>query len=143
MYKESAVLSAWMNIYTISCPNRGHIKVMLVLQSCTDSLQVLPCSSNETYPTSSYGACDISNIGVEEDRVVIEERLIAVNKEAAIGIKKEIPRDINFPDIKAEPDVSYVCVCLLLSAFYHRLSMSVCVLDVSSPGQLQQLHCGE
>jgi hypothetical protein len=104
------------------------MKVMLVLQSGTDSLQILPCSSNETHATSSDGACDISNIEVEEDIVIIEERFIAINKEAAIGIKQEeIPQAITFPDIKAEPDeVSYVCVCLLLYTFYRCSSMSVC-----------------
>jgi hypothetical protein len=92
-----------------------------VLQSCTDSLQVLPCSSNETYATSSDGACNISNIKVEEDIVIIEEGFITINKESDIGIKQEeIPEDITFPDIKAEPDeVSYVCICLLLDTFYH------------------------
>jgi hypothetical protein len=53
---------------------------------------------------------------VEEDVDVIEERFIAINEEADIGIKQEeIPEDINFPDIKSETDeASYVCVCLLL-----------------------------
>ena len=39
---------------------------------------------------------------------------MAVNEELPIGIKQEeIPEDISFPDIKAEPDeVSYVCVCV-------------------------------
>jgi len=85
---------------------------MLVLQSCTDSLQVLLVSSSETFPTSSDGTCDVSNTEVEEDIVVIEECSIALNKEAPIGIKQEeIPEDISFPDIKTEPDeVSNVCV---------------------------------
>ena len=94
----------------------GHINVMLVLQSCTDSLRVRPVSSSETFPTSSDGTLDISNIKVEEDIDVIEEGFIAINKEADIGIKQEeIPEDITFPDIKAEPDeVSCVCMYLLL-----------------------------
>jgi hypothetical protein len=130
IYKEAAVISAWMKVYTISCHNRGHINVMLVLQSCTDSLQVLPCTSNETYATSSDGACNISNIRVEEDIVVIEESFIAINRESDISIKQEeIPGDITFPDIKAEPDeVSYVCIWLLLGTFYHCLLMSVAFL---------------
>jgi len=100
---------------------------MLVLQSCTDSLQVLPGSSSETFPTSSDGTCDVSNTEVEEDVVVIEESVIAINKGADIGIKQEeIPEDINFPCIKAEPDeVSYVCICLLLDTFYQCPEMSV------------------
>ena len=46
---------------------------MLVLQSYTDSLQVLPGSSGETFPTSSDGACNFNNTEVQEDVVVIEE----------------------------------------------------------------------
>ena len=92
---------------------------MLVLQSCTDSLHILPSSSSEMLPTSSDGTFDVGNIKVKEDVDVIEEIFTAVNKEVDIGIKKEeIPEDITFPDIKAEPDeVSYVCICQLLDAF--------------------------
>ena len=88
---------------------------MLVLQSCTDSLQVLPGSSSDTIPTPSDGTCDVSNTAVQQDAVVVEEGFMAVNEEAPIGIKQEeIPEDIFFPDIKTEPnEVSYVCVCLL------------------------------
>jgi hypothetical protein len=86
---------------------------MLVLQSCTDSLQVLPGSSSETFPTQSDGTCDVSNTAVQQDTVVVEEGFIAVNEEVPVGIKQEeeIPEDISFPDIKLEPnEVSYVCV---------------------------------
>jgi hypothetical protein len=105
----------------------GHINVMLILQSCTDSLHILPGLSGESHATSSDGACNFSNIEVEEDVDVIEERFIAINKEADIGIKQEeIPEDINFLDIKAEPDeVSCVCVCLLLDTFYQCPAMSM------------------
>jgi hypothetical protein len=116
MYKAAAVISALMKMYSIPCHDRGHINVMLVLQSCTDSLRVLPTSSSETFPTSCDGTCDIANIKVEKDLDVIEESSIAIYKEEDIGIKQEeIPEDITFPDIKAEPDeVSYVCIWLLL-----------------------------
>jgi hypothetical protein len=89
---------------------------MLVLQSCTDYLQVQPTSSSETYAPSSDGTYDVGNIKVEEDVDEIEEVFIAINKEVDIGIKQEeIAGDKNFPEIKAEPDeVSYVCVCILL-----------------------------
>ena len=99
----------------------GHFNVMLVLQSCTDSLRVLPSSSSETFPTSSDGTYDVGNIKVEEDIDIIEEGFIAINKKVDIGIKQEeIPEDISFPDIKAEPDeVSCVCMCLLLDTYYH------------------------
>jgi len=74
---------------------------MLVLQSCTDSLQVLPGSSSETFPTQSDGTCDVSNTAIQQDAVVAEEGFMAVNEEAPIGIKQEdIPENIFFPDIK-------------------------------------------
>jgi len=87
---------------------------MLVLQSCTDPLQVLPGSSSKTFPTSSDGTCDVSNTAVQQDVVVVEEGFIAVNEEAPTGIKQEeIPEDISSLDIKLEPnEVSYVCVCI-------------------------------
>jgi len=58
----------------------GHINGMLVLQSCTDSLQVLAGSSSDTSPTSSDGTCDVSNTAVQQDAVVVEEHSIAVNE---------------------------------------------------------------
>jgi hypothetical protein len=99
---------------------------MLVLQSCTDSLHILQGSSGESHATSSDGACNLSNTEVE-DVDVIEVGFIAVNEEVVIGIKQEeIPEDINFPDIKSEPDeVSYVFVCLLLDTFHHCTAMLV------------------
>ena len=89
----------------------GHINVMLVLQSCTDSLRVLPSSSSETFPASYDGTYDVSNIKVEEEVELVEECFIAIKKEANIGIKQEeIPEDITFPEIKSEPhEASYVC----------------------------------
>jgi len=127
MYKEAAVISALMKMYTIPCHDRDHVNVMLVLQSCTDSLQVQPGSSGETFPTSSDGACNFSNIEVEEDVDVQEEGFSATKEEADIGIKQEeIPENITFPDIKSEPDeVSYVCICVLLDTFYQSPAMSV------------------
>jgi len=100
---------------------------MLVLQSCTDSLHILPGSSSETFPTSSDGACNFSNIEVEEDVDVKEEGFIAIKEEFDIGFKQEeIPEDINFPDIKSEPDgVSYVRICLLLDTFFQCPATSV------------------
>jgi len=90
----------------------GHINVMLVLQSCTDSLQVLPGSSSVTFPTPSAAACDVNNTAVQQDIVVVEEGFMAVNEEAPTGIKQEENlEDISFPEIKPEPnEVSYVCV---------------------------------
>jgi len=126
MYKAAAVLSAVMKVYIIPCHDRDHINIMLFLQNCTDSLHILPGSSGESHTTSSDGACNFSNIEVEKDVDVIEEGFIAIYEEADISIKQEeIPGDINFPDVKAEPDeVSYVCVCLLLDTFHHCPAMS-------------------
>jgi len=126
MYKAAAVLSAGMKVYIIPCYARGHINVMLVLQSCADSVHILPGSSGESHAASSDGACNFSNIEVEEDVDVIEEGFIAINEEADTSIKQEeIPEDINFPDIKAEQDeVSYVHVCRLLDTFHRCPAMS-------------------
>ena len=105
----------------------GHINVMLVLQSCTDPLHILPGSCNETFPTSSDGTFDVSNTAVQQDVVVVEECSIAVNEEVDIGMKQEeIPDNISFPDIQAELDeVSYVCVCPLSNTFYRCPEISV------------------
>jgi len=74
-------------LYTIPCYNTSNINVMLVLQSCTDSLHILPGSSSETFPTPSDGTCDVSNTAVQQDVFVVEERFMAVNEEAPTGIK--------------------------------------------------------
>ena len=126
-YKGAAVLSVLMKVYSIACHERGHINVMLVLQSCTDSLHILPGSSSETFPSLSDGTYDVGNIEDEGDVVVIGEGSIVRNKEVDIDIKQEeIPEDIIFPNIKAEPDeVSYVCICLLLDTFYQCPVISV------------------
>jgi hypothetical protein len=73
IFKAAIALLVLMKVYTIPCHNRGHVNVMLVLQSCTDSLQVLPGSANETFPTSSDGTRNFSDIDVEENVDVKEE----------------------------------------------------------------------
>jgi hypothetical protein len=118
--KAATVLSVLMEVYTICCPDRGHINVVLVLQSCSNSLHILPSSSSGTNATSDV-VHNFSNIEVEQDVDVIEELFISINEEVDRGIKQEeIPGEITFPDIKSEPDeVSYVCMCgLLLEKFY-------------------------
>ena len=127
IFREATVSSVFMIVYTIPCYNTGHINVMLLLQSCTDPLHFLPGSSSETFPTASDGTCDVSNTAVQQDVVIVEEGLIAVNEEVPIGIKQEeIPDNISFPDIQAELDeVSYVCVCPLSNTFYHCPEISV------------------
>ena len=79
-----------MIVYTIPCQNTGHINVMLVLQSCTDSLQILPGLSSETFPTSSDGTCDVSNVKVEEDLDMQGEEVnMKTEEEECIDIKHE------------------------------------------------------
>jgi hypothetical protein len=111
MYKGAAVLSALMKLYAIPFLDRGHINIMLVLQSCTDPLQILPGSSSENYATSFDGACNFSKLEVEGDVDVIEGVFTAINKEADIDIKQEeIPEETTFSGIKSEPDeVSMMC----------------------------------
>jgi len=94
---------------------------MLVLQSCTDPLHILPSLSGQTNATSD-GVCNFSNLAVEEDMNEIEEVFISINEGMVRGIKEEeIHQDIIFPDIKSEPDeVSYIC----MSVFGHILRVS-------------------
>jgi hypothetical protein len=102
-------------IYTNLSHYRGYINVVLVLQSCsTDSEQLLPGSSADTFPTPSECTYGVGNITVDEDVIIIEESVIAANKQTDIGIKQEeICGDLPFPDIKAEPnEVSRECVCV-------------------------------
>ena len=66
---------------------------MLVLQSCTDSVQVLPGSSYETFPSSCDGTYGVGNIKFEEDVDITEEKVI-VKAENGIGIEEEECTDI-------------------------------------------------
>jgi len=116
--KAATVLPVLVKVCTIPCHDSGHINVMLVLQSCSDPLHILPSFCSETNATSDV--CNFSNVEVEEDVDVIEEMFISINEEVDRGIKQEeIPGDITFSDVKSEPDeVSYICICLLLVTFY-------------------------
>ena len=140
--KAATVLSASMKVYTIPCHDRGHINVVLVLQSSSDSLHILPSVSSQTNATSD-GVCNFSNI-VVEDIAEIEEVFMSINEEVDRGIKQEeIPGDITFPDIKSEPDeVSYIFMFVI----GHILPVSgncSFYCDVSISSQLKQLHCWE
>jgi hypothetical protein len=110
--KVAALLSALMKVYTIPCHDKCHINVMLVLQSCTYSLQVLAGSSTETFPTSSEGTLDIGNIKVEEDLDIREEdeelnvkteKGINSGEEECINIKDE--NSIYSEEEKEEEDI--------------------------------------
>jgi len=73
----------------------GHINVMLVLQSCTDSVQIMTDSSTETFPTSSDGACHVGSIKVEEDLdMQEEEEVVNVKIEKGVGSEEEECVDI-------------------------------------------------
>jgi hypothetical protein len=131
MSKTATVLSGLMKVYTIPCSDRGHINVMLVLQSCSNSLHILPGSSSETNATSD-GVCNFSNIEVEDNAVdVIEEDFKVIHEEVNVGIKQEeIPGDITFPDIKSEPDeVSYMYMSVIghiLPVFKYSIYQTTC-----------------
>ena len=72
----------------------GHINVMLVLQSCTDPLQVMAGSSTETFPASSDATYDVSNIKVEEDINMPEFEVVNVKTEKVIFSDEEECIDI-------------------------------------------------
>ena len=65
--KAASVLSVFMKVCTIPSHDRCYINVLLVLQSCTDSLHILPGSSSDTCATSSDCAYHVGNIKVEKD----------------------------------------------------------------------------
>jgi len=90
----------------------GHINVMLVLQSCTDSLQVLPGSASETFPTPSDGTCNVSNVKFEGEVNVKteEEECIATKDEDFIYIEEDEDIDATEnknTDIKEEVSCVY------------------------------------
>ena len=92
MYK-----SALMEVYTIPCQDRGHINVVLVLQSCTDSVQVMAGSCTETFLTSSGGTYVISNVKIEEHIDIKEEEDVNVKTEKVI-----FSEEVECIDIKDE-----------------------------------------
>ena len=109
-----------MKVCTILCHNRGYINVVLVLQSCTDSLHILPGSSSETNATTSDCAYHVGNMKVEEDLdTQVEEEEVNVKtengvgseEEECIGIKEEEgiyseeEEEEEYIDIKEEEDV--------------------------------------
>jgi hypothetical protein len=66
---------------------------MLVLQSCTDPLHIVPGTSSETFPTSSDGTYSVGNVKVERDRNMQEGEVVNVNvnvkTESDIGSEEE------------------------------------------------------
>jgi hypothetical protein len=96
IFKAATELSVLMKVYVILCHERGHINVMVVLQSCTDPLHVLPGSSCETFPTSSNGTYDVSNVKIEEDIDIKEEEDMKAEK--GIGFQEEECIDVKYED---------------------------------------------
>ena len=90
--KAATVLSDLVKVYTIPCHDRGHINVMLVLQSCSNSLHILPSTSCDTYAASPDCACHFGNMKVEEDvdmQVKEEEEELNVKTEKGRGSEGE------------------------------------------------------
>jgi len=112
--KAATVLPVLMKVCTIPHHDRGFLYIVLLLQSCSNSLHILPSSSSETNATSG-GGCNFSNTDVEEDADVIEEIFLSINEEVHRGIKQEeIPGDITVPNIESEPvKVSYICMSVI------------------------------
>jgi hypothetical protein len=73
---------------------------MLVLQSCTDSLRVLPDSSSETFPKSSDCTYVVGNIKVEEDIDMQEEEEVNVKTEKVI-----VSEEVECIDIREEEGI--------------------------------------
>ena len=68
----------------------GYVNVMLVLQSCSDSLHSLTGSSSETNATSSDCAYHVGNVKVEGDLDMQEEEgEVNVKTEKDIGNEEE------------------------------------------------------
>jgi len=111
IYKAATVLSALMKVYTIPCHDRGHINIVLVLQSCSDSLHILPSSSSGTYAASSDCAYHIGNVKVEEDvDMKVEEGEVNVKTEKGIGSEEEECIDIKdeeviYSEVEEEEDM--------------------------------------
>ena len=88
--KAAAVLSVLMKVCTIHCHDRGYCNVVLVLQSCSDSLQILPGASSETNTVSSDCAYHVGNVKVEEDLdMQVEEEELNVKTEKGIDSEEE------------------------------------------------------
>jgi len=85
----ATVFLVLMKVYTIPCRDRGYINVMLVLQSCSDSLHILPGSSSDTCGTLSNCAYHVGNVKVEEDLDMQEEEEVNVKAEKGVGSEEE------------------------------------------------------
>jgi hypothetical protein len=84
IFKAGAVLSVLVKACIIPCHDRGH-NVVLVLQSCTDSLKVLPSSFSDTFPPSSDGTYIVRDVKVENNVDVKKEQ----EEEEDVNVKAE------------------------------------------------------
>ena len=100
--KATTVLSILMKVFTIPYQDWSHINVLLVLQSCTDSLQVMADSSNDTFPISSDGDCHVGSIKAEEDMDMQEEEKEEVNVKTEKCVCSE---EVECMDIKDEEPI--------------------------------------
>jgi len=96
--KAATLLSALMKVYTIPCHDRGYINTVLILQSCSDSLHILPGSSSGTNTTSSDCAYHVGNLKVEVDLDMQEEEEEEVNVKTEKGIGSEEEERIGIKD---------------------------------------------
>ena len=95
--KAATVLSVLMEVYTIPCHDRGYFNVVLVLQSCSDSLHILSGAFSETNATSDcpYHVGNVKvelnlDMQVEEEEVNVKtEKGVGSEEEECIGIKEE------------------------------------------------------
>jgi len=106
--KTVTILSVLMTVYTISCHDRGYVNIMLVLQSCSNSLHIVPSASSETN-ASSGGVCNFSSLEFDEDVDATEGVFLPINEEVDRGIKQD--------EIPGHDEVSYICICLFLDTF--------------------------
>ena len=98
--KAATVLSVLMKVYTIPSHDRGHIYVVLVLQSCSDSLHILPISSSDTNATSSDCAYYVGNMKFKEDFKMQGEEEEEVNVKTEKGIASEEEECLDIKDEK-------------------------------------------
>ena len=88
--KVATVLSALMKVYTVPCHDRGYINIVLGLQSSSDSLHIVPSSSNDTNAASSDCAYHVVNVKVEEDLdMLVKEEEEELNVKTETGIASE------------------------------------------------------
>ena len=95
--KAATMLSVLMKVCAIPHHDWGDFNVVLVLQSCSDSLHILPGSSSDANATSDC-AYHVGNMKVERDLdmqveeeglYVKTEKGVASEEEECIGIKDE------------------------------------------------------